>query len=130
MNQVTLVGRLVKDVELRSASNGTKYCFITLAVAKDGKVKEGQPDTDFIEATVFGKTAEYLAAYVSKGALLEILAQLHTRTVQENGQNRTQLQVVVNHVKTLLNGAKKQADSSHMFENVSTADISDDEMPY
>ena len=83
LNQVCLVGRIVKDPEIRQAGQ-TNVCNFTLAVNRKFK-KEGQPDSDFINCTVFGKTAEFMGNYIKKGYLLSVNGSLQTRSY--DGQN-------------------------------------------
>ena len=66
MNLVVLKGRLTKDVELKSASNGTSFGKFGLAVKRDF-AKDGQTNVDFFNCTAFGKTADVIAQYVHKG---------------------------------------------------------------
>ena len=64
-NSILLTGRITKDLELKQAGQVSK-CDFTLAVDRE-YAKEGQQKTDFINITVFGKTAENLCKYQAKG---------------------------------------------------------------
>ncbi|KHD34038.1 single-stranded DNA-binding protein, partial [Clostridium acetobutylicum] len=69
MNKVILIGRIVRDPELKYIKNsGTATCNFTLAVDRRFK-KEGQQEADFIPVVVWGKQAESTANYMSKGKL-------------------------------------------------------------
>ena len=85
MNQVILIGRLVKDVEVFYSQSGTIICKFILAVNKDlyGEKKEeaeksGKPTADFIGITVFGKQGENCANYLSKGKMCAIEGRINT----------------------------------------------------
>ena len=67
LNQVILIGRLVKKPELRESENGKNYLKATLAVQSDYRKKDGEYETDFLEFTAFGKVAENTAKYCDKG---------------------------------------------------------------
>ena len=76
LNKVILIGRLTKDVEVRQAGETTvgKY---TLAVNRQFK-KEGQPDADFINCVVFGKSATFAEKWFSKGQQVAVTGRLQT----------------------------------------------------
>lgn len=77
MNRVVLIGRLTKDPELRQSQGGKSICSFTLAVDRRTK-NEGQPSADFIRCKAFGKTADNLAKYMSKGSLIAIGGSIQT----------------------------------------------------
>lgn len=77
MNRVVLIGRLTKDPELRQSQGGKSICSFTLAVDRRTK-SEGQPSADFIRCKAFGKTADNLAKYMSKGSLIAIGGSIQT----------------------------------------------------
>ena len=70
-NSILLTGRITKDLELKQAGQVSK-CDFVLAVDRE-YAKEGQQKTDFINITVFGKTAENLCKYQAKGSKILVL---------------------------------------------------------
>lgn len=90
MNNVTLVGRTVKDVELRytQGENSKAVATITLAVNRDYKNQQGQVEADFPQVVLWGKQAETFANFVKKGDRVGIVGQLRTRSYGEEG-NKT-----------------------------------------
>lgn len=73
INSINLIGRLTKDPELRFASgNGTAVCKFTLAVNR--AFKKGE--VDFINCVSFGKTAETISQYITKGRMLGVNGSL------------------------------------------------------
>ena len=77
MNKVILIGRLVRDSETRYTSNNMMV--LRNAVAVDRRTKQdGQPTADFINITAFGKTAEFISNYFSKGKRLAITGRIQT----------------------------------------------------
>jgi len=98
MNNVTLMGRLTRDVELRHTQTGTPVASFTLAVdrpfSKDGDVK-----ADFIDIIVWRQTAEFTAKYFSKGMKAALTGRLQIRdwTDKENNKRRS-AEVIADHV--------------------------------
>jgi single-strand DNA-binding protein len=78
LNQVALVGRLTADVELRTTQSGLNTATFTVAVTRDRKNQEGKYDSDFIRVVAWRQTAEYLANYGSKGALVSVSGRIQT----------------------------------------------------
>ena len=86
LNQVILIGRLVKKPELKESDKKVSYIKATLAVQSDFKNKDGNYDTEFFEFTTFGKTAENTAKYCEKGSLLNIVGSLNNNVyTDKNG---------------------------------------------
>ena len=72
LNQTVIVGRLVKDPELRETENGNKVTNITLAVPRSYKNINGEYDTDFISCVLWKGIAENTVEYVKKAIYLEL----------------------------------------------------------
>lgn len=100
MNLVIIKGRLTADVTMRTANSGTQIAGFTLAVDRRFKDKvSGQKVTDFIRMTAFGKTAEFLGRYTSKGKEILIEGELQQNDyVAQDGHEVKSYQVVVNQV--------------------------------
>ena len=77
MNKVALLGRMVRDAELKT--NGDKsYTRFTLAVNRKFKNADGKYEADFINCVAFGKTAENIAKFFSKGSLFAVAGHIQT----------------------------------------------------
>ena len=101
LNQVTLVGRLVRNPELLE-SNDTKLTHITLAVPRDFKNDEGIYETDFIKCTLCNVIAENTAEYCRKGDLVGVKGRLETSVYEkENGEKHRITSVVAEKVSFL-----------------------------
>lgn len=75
MNKAILIGRLTKDPELTfAAGTGTAICKFTMAVNRQFKKGEA----DFINCTAFGKTAETIAQYFTKGRPIAVVGNIRT----------------------------------------------------
>ncbi len=103
-NSILLTGRITKDLELKQAGQ-TQKCDFVLAVDRDF-AKEGQQKTDFINITVFGKTAENLCKYQGKGSKILVLGSLNIDQYQKDGENRTFTKVIANKIEFLENKGK------------------------
>ena len=109
LNQVILIGRLVKKPELRVSEGGVNYIKATLAVQSEFKNKDGEYDTEFLEFTAFGKLAENTAKYCDKGSLLNIVGSLNNNVYKDkNGVNHYQLSIIANKVSFLSRSVKKE----------------------
>ena len=83
MNNVQLVGRLTKDIEIRQTSNGVSVAEFTLACNRDFKNQQGEIDADFIRCVVWRKTAENLANYMGKGNLIGVTGSIESGSFED-----------------------------------------------
>ena len=99
LNQITIQGRLTKDVEIRLASNGKKFTIFNLAVQRNYKNQQGKYESDFIDCFASDKIVEHIAKYFHKGSELILIGELQTRMYDDqNGQKRKSVLVVVSKV--------------------------------
>ena len=79
MNKSILIGRLVRDAEIRYTSGEKPTVIASFSLAVDRKFKQdGQPTADFINCKAFGKVAELVEKYVSKGSKIAITGRIQT----------------------------------------------------
>ena len=79
MNKVILIGRLTKDPELRfAAGSGTAVSRFTVAVNRRKKKDEEKQEADFINCVAFGKTAETISQYFTKGRQIAVTGNIRT----------------------------------------------------
>ena len=95
MNNVSLVGRLTKDVELKQTGSQTAVATGTLAVNRQFKSANGEKETDFINIVAWRKTAEILSSYASKGSQIGITGRIQTRNYEGNDGKRVYVTEVV-----------------------------------
>jgi len=94
MNQVILVGRVAREVQLRKTSNGKPYLFLTIAVSGYWDRREKKEVTDFIPVTVWGKEAEK-ASHLVKGSLVRITGRVSVgRFTDKNGEQRYTVDII------------------------------------
>ena len=103
MNSVVLIGRLVKDPELRYIpGSGTAVATFTLAVNRDFTKKDGTREADFIPIEVMGKSAEFCANYLRKGRLVACNGQLRIDNYQgQDGSWKSYTKVTCRQVNAL-----------------------------
>lgn len=95
LNVVAIIGRMVKDPELKTTNIGKSVCSFRIANDSGYKDASGQSQTNWLDVTAWGKTAEFVCKYFPKGALIAIDGRLQTRQYQDkNGQNRTAVEIV------------------------------------
>lgn len=121
MNSVVLVGRLARDPELRYLpQSNTANCTFVVAVdkglSKDKKEEytaKGLPVADFINVSVWGKTAEAVSKYVSKGMQICVSGRISTRSYKDkDGNSKTWTEVVASVVDFIDWKDKSNADST------------------
>ena len=79
LNQTVLVGRLVKDPELKETETGSKTTHITLAVPRSYKNADGEYDTDFIDCVLWNGVAEKTVEHCHKGDLVGVKGRIQSR---------------------------------------------------
>lgn len=107
MNKVILIGRLTADPELRYTPSGTEVSTVTVAVDRMPN-QNGEVVADFIRCIVWGKSAENLAKYMSKGRQIAVEGRLQVRNWEQDGSKRWATEVVVERVQYL--GSKSAED--------------------
>lgn len=88
MNVAVLIGRLTKDVDLRTTPNGTTVGTFTLAVDRTTKDQNGNRQADFVTCVVWSKMAENLAMYSHKGSLIGVQGRIQTRNYDNKDGQR------------------------------------------
>ena len=102
INQVILVGRLTRDPDLRYTQDGRAVAHVTLAVSRNFKNAGGEINTDFVNCTLWQKTAENTANYCKKGSILGVTGRIQTRNYQNNEGKRVYVtEVLADSVKFL-----------------------------
>ena len=116
INNVVLVGRTTKDMDLKQSSVGSAYVQFILAVNRTFKDGNGEQQANFITCIAWNKTAETLARYVSKGALIGVEGRLQVRSYEKDGCRQWVSEVVINRF-TFLESKKGANSESGTIEN-------------
>lgn len=99
LNKAILMGRLTRDPEMRYTQSNTPVTSFTLAIDRDRKGPNGERQTDFIECTAFGKTAEFVKNWFAKGMMAIVVGRIQSRNWEDrNGNKRTSIEINANEV--------------------------------
>ena len=153
INNVVLVGRLTKDIDLRKTTNNISTCTFTLACDKKFKpTQEGAPTADFINCVAWRQSADFLASYASKGSIVAVEGSIQTRNYDgQDGRKVYVTEVVCDRVRLI--GGKASGSQSGTpastkqtftpsaepsfqgsmdddFSNTPSLDISSDDLPF
>ena len=119
INQVTLMGNLTRDPELRQTTTGQNVTSMSLALNSSYKDKDGnwQEKADYIDVVAWGPLAERVAQYLQKGRRCLVQGKLQTRSWEQDGQKRTKVEVLAQDVTFLDvsgqdNGGQQSATTS------------------
>lgn len=128
MNNVTLMGRLTKDPELRRTSSGTAVASFTLAV---DKIINGERQADFIDCAAWQKTAEFLSKYFSKGQMLALSGRIQTRSYEDkNGNKRKAVEVIANQLYFCGGKSDAKADYESTGHEPVIEDYDEGDLPF
>lgn len=100
LNRIIIMGRFVRDPEMRTTQSGTAVTSFTLAVDRDFKDREsGEKSTDFIDVVAWRHTAEFVCKYFSKGRMAVAEGRLQIREWKDkDGNNRRTAEIVAENV--------------------------------
>ena len=122
LNQVFLVGRLVKSPELQLTETGRKMSLITLAVPRSYKNINGEYDTDFLDCTLWTNIAENPAEYCKTGDVIGIKGRVQSRLVEKEDGTKIQKTDIIAEKVTFLSSGKisktdNEADNNMIEDN-------------
>jgi single-strand DNA-binding protein len=108
MNKIILIGRLVKDPEIRSTATGKKVASFSIAVS-DGKDQNGQEITQYFNCTAWEKKAEIVEMYVKKGHKIAIVGKLQNRSWDApDGTKKYATDILVSELEILTSKAEAE----------------------
>ena len=115
LNQVVLVGRLVRDPEVNSTKKGTNVSRITLAVPRSYKNVDGQYETDFIDCTLWQLMATNTKEYCKKGDIVGVKGRIECSSYEKDGEKKYLTNVIAERITFLSSNGKdakelKEAD--------------------
>lgn len=119
LNSVVLVGRLTRDIDLKYTSSGMAIANGSIAVNRDTvRNSERVQETSFFDITMFGKLAENLKPYLTKGKQVAIIGGLtQDRWKDQNGNNRSSVKIIVNEIQLI--GGRSENNSTNNQQNYS-----------
>lgn len=125
LNHIVLIGRLVRDPELRYTSNGTPVANFTLAVERNYRNQQGETDVDYIKIVTWRKLAENVAHHLGKGRLVAVEGALQIRKSKGKNDNRTYInpEVIAKNVQFLDWPSDRNNNDNTSDNNNSRSDI-------
>jgi len=124
-NQVVLIGRLTREAETSYANSGMAIAKFSLAVGEKYKDKE---NTSFFNCVLFGKTAENLITYLTKGKQVCVVGKLKQDRWEKDGAKKSSVSIVVNSLQFLQNGKDEQKPSKQ--EEFAPENFEEDDIPF
>ncbi len=129
-NKMIMIGRLTAMPEMMKTNNDKSLTRVTVAVNRRFKSQSGEREADFISVVVWGRLAETLVSYGSKGSLISLDGELRTRKYEKDGHTNYVTEVLCHSFQLLESRAQRT-----MRENSVTNDLSDlvldgEELPF
>lgn len=135
LNQITIMGRLTKDPELRRTGSGVAVTSYTVAVDRDFG-QDGKKETDFIDCVAWRQTGEFVSKYFTKGSMIVVSGRLQIRswTDKDGGKRRT-AEVVTDNVyfgdsKKSENSDTNSYSDNAPAQNYPVMETDDDALPF
>ena len=115
LNHITIMGRLVRDPELRRTGSGTAVASFRVAVDRDFVSKDGgERKADFIDCVAWRQTGEFISKYFTKGRMIIVDGRLEMRDwTDKDGNKRTSAEVVV--ANAYFGDSKRDGDSGSSY---------------
>ena len=141
MNQINLIGRITKDLEIRTTESKKVVCNFSIAVNRNYTNEAGEREADFINVAIWGQQAENLKKYQGKGSLIAVSGSLRVESYEVEGQKRNKTYVLANNIEYLSNKSANETQEAPVEEskndpfaemgiNVKNIEISDEELPF
>ena len=137
INRVCISGNLTRDPEIRSTAGGTSVMGFGVAVnerRKNAQTGEWEDYPNFVDCTLFGRRAEALERYLSKGSKVAIEGKLRWSQWESDGQRRSKLEVVVEEIELM--SRREDDDGGRSYgsarppQKPAQADLYDEDIPF
>lgn len=129
-NKVILIGRLVNTPELNKTANDKSVARATLAVNRRYKGQNGEREADFVNVIVWGKLAETLASYATKGSLISFDGELRTRRYEKDGVTHYVTEVLCNGFQLLESRAQRALRENNTGADLADLVLEEEELPF
>ena len=131
LNKGILMGRLTRDPELRHTQSGTAVCSFTLAIDRDRKDASGEKQTDFIDCVAWGRQAEFVAQWFTKGSMAIVVGRIQSRRWKDqNGNNRTAIEINCEDVSFGETKKNRENSGRQTSDFIPNDEADDDEPPF
>lgn len=131
LNTVSIGGNLCRDAELLATASGMAVLTFSVAVnesRKNQQTGEYEDYPNYVDCTMFGRRAESVSRYLTKGTYVALTGRLHqNRWQNKDGQNRSKLEVTVDNIHFENRGER---DGGYGQQQEQPADLYDDDIPF
>jgi single-strand DNA-binding protein len=113
LNEVTIAGNLTRDPELKALPSGMQVASFSVAVNRVWNDRDGkrQESVEYVNCVVFGKTAETIAKYFTKGKPIYVRGRLQTRSWEADGKKQYRTEVMVDRFQFMNDGKGGESSS-------------------
>lgn len=123
MNQLTIIGNLVKNPEMRSTTAGVSVCGFTVAVNRPKTQNNPNPGADYFNISAWRGLGDVCGKYLTKGAKVCVVGEVSLRTWEKEDKHGASLEVKAEHVEFL-------SKSSAPVDESGMEIVTPDELPY
>ncbi|SNG26533.1 single-strand DNA-binding protein B [Streptococcus pneumoniae] len=129
-NKVIMIGRLTSTPELHKTNNDKSVARATIAVNRRYKDQNGEREADFVNMVLWGRLAETLASYATKGSLISVDGELRTRRFEKNGQMNYVTEVLVTGFQLLESRAQRAMRENNAGQDLADLVLEEEELPF
>ncbi|BAM24118.1 single-stranded DNA-binding protein [Streptococcus intermedius] len=129
-NKVILIGRLVNTPEVNKTANDKSVVRATLAINRRYKGQNGEREADFVNVVVWGKLAETLTSYATKGSLISLDGELRTRRYEKDGVTHYVTEVLCNGFQLLESRAQRALRENNTGADLADLVLEEEELPF
>ncbi|MDF2984923.1 MAG: ssb [Eubacterium sp.] len=140
LNHIVVMGRLTRDPELRYTKKDVPVASFTIACERDRTSQDSEKETDFIDIVTWGKTAEYVSKYFTKGRMAVVHGRLQIRSYTDKNDNLRKV-AEINADNVYFGDSKKDDGSKQAYRDTESSSSSlgeyseldgsdDDELPF
>ncbi|HFH9939303.1 TPA: single-stranded DNA-binding protein [Streptococcus suis] len=129
-NKIIAIGRLTAQPELTQTPNGKNLTRVTIAVNRRFKTENGEREADFLNVVFWGKLAETLVSYGSKGSLISIDGELRTRKYEKDGSNHYVTEILGQSFQLLESRAQRAMRENNTGDDLADLVLEEEELPF
>lgn len=113
LNNISIMGRMVKDPELRKTTSGKSICSFVIANERSKSSISGEKEVDFLEVVAWNQSAEFVEKFFKKGSPIVITGRVQTRTYEDSdGAKRKVWNIVANSVEYVPAAKRTEVDDA------------------
>lgn len=129
-NKVIMIGRLTSTPELHKTNNDKSVARATVAVNRRYKSQNGEREADFVNLVVWGRLAETLASYASKGSLISLDGELRSRRYEKDGTTHYVTEVLCHSFQLLESRAQRALRENNSGADLADLVLAEEELPF